>query len=80
VIAPSRDGGTSALLLRPPDAIDFAFGEESFRRHCTLAQARGVQCQVYESPTLAFDVDVPRDLAILRQLQPETYLLTLRSA
>lgn len=62
VIAPSRDGGTSALLLRPPGAIEFAFGEGSFVRHCALAQANDMPYRVYESPTLAFDVDRPEDL------------------
>jgi 2-phospho-L-lactate/phosphoenolpyruvate guanylyltransferase len=62
VIAPSRDGGTNALLLRPPQAIDFAFGPESAARHQALAQAAGLNCQLVESPTLAFDVDWPADL------------------
>lgn len=66
VIAPSRDGGTSALLLRPPHAIPFAFGPDSFRRHCTLAAEHGQPCQVYQSPTLAFDVDLPDDWAALQ--------------
>ncbi len=62
VIAPSRDRGTNALLLRPPQAIDFAFGPGSSARHQALAQAAGLTCQLVESPTLAFDVDWPEDL------------------
>ena len=62
VIAPSRDGGTNALFLCPPHAIDFAFGLDSFQRHCKLARANGHRCQVVESSSLAFDVDWPRDL------------------
>jgi len=62
VIAPSRDGGTNALLLRPPHAIDFAFGPDSFQRHCQLARANGYRCQVVESSSLAFDIDWPQDL------------------
>lgn len=65
VIAPSRGGGTGALLLHPPGVIPFAFGLHSFQRHQTLAQAAGVTCQVYDSPTLAFDLDQPEDLAEL---------------
>ncbi len=61
VIAPSRDGGTSALLLRPPAAIPFAFGPDSFARHCQAAQQAGLPCQVFASSTLAFDVDVRAD-------------------
>ncbi len=68
VIAPSPDGGTNALLLRPPDTIKFAFGRGSFARHHQLAQSAGVPVQVFESPTLAFDVDRPEDLASLQRL------------
>jgi len=61
VIAPSRDGGTGALLLHPPHAINFAFGEGSFARHRAQAQAAGLACHVYRTPTLAFDLDQWRD-------------------
>jgi 2-phospho-L-lactate guanylyltransferase len=62
VIAPSHDGGTNALLLRPPAAIPYTFGEESFARHCALAAAAQLDCRVYRSETLAWDVDTPEDL------------------
>ena len=61
VIAGSQDGGTNALLLRPPMAIDFAFGTDSFQRHSALAQLRGYPCQTLQSTTLAFDLDGPED-------------------
>jgi 2-phospho-L-lactate guanylyltransferase len=64
VIAPSHDGGTNALLLRPPFALPYAFGEDSFARHCALAAATRLPCRVYRSPTLAWDVDAPADLAV----------------
>jgi len=62
VIAPSRDGGTNALLLRPPHLLDFAYGPDSFRHHCQQAHANGYRCRTLESPTLAFDLDWPQDL------------------
>lgn len=68
VIAPSPDGGTNALLLRPPHAIQFSFGRDSFARHHQLAATAGVPVQVFASPTLAFDVDRPEDLASLQRL------------
>jgi len=62
VIAPCRRGdGTNALLLRPPDAIPFAFGPASFAEHCRLAEGRRVPVHVFRSPTLALDVDTPED-------------------
>ena len=34
VLAPDRrDGGTNAMLLRPPGALPFAFGLDSYHRH-----------------------------------------------
>lgn len=68
VLSPSPDGGTNALLLRPPGLIEFAFGANSFARHCELAQQAGAALQVFESSTLAFDVDRPEDLASLQRL------------
>jgi 2-phospho-L-lactate guanylyltransferase len=64
IIAPSHDGGTNALLLRPPQAIVYAFGEGSFARHLTLAAEAGLPAHVYQSATLALDVDRPEDLLL----------------
>ncbi|RIK50826.1 MAG: 2-phospho-L-lactate guanylyltransferase [Chloroflexi bacterium] len=64
VIAPSHDGGTNALLLRPPHAIPYAFGEGSYARHVALAAAAGLPCHTYRSDTLAWDVDYPEDLRV----------------
>lgn len=63
VVAASADGGTNALLLCPPDALKFRFGPDSFRRHIEAAKRAGLPIQVYESATLAVDVDRPEDLA-----------------
>lgn len=63
VIVPSETGGTNALLLQPPDALCFAFGPQSFDRHVRIARERGVALTVWQSQALAFDVDLPADLA-----------------
>jgi len=43
VFAPDRHGtGTNALLLRPPDALPFAFGVGSLARHRAPAAACGL--------------------------------------
>jgi 2-phospho-L-lactate guanylyltransferase len=67
VIAPSHDRGTNALLLRPPAAISYTFGEDSFARHQALAAAAGVTVHVFRSATLALDVDRPEDLLLLNR-------------
>ena len=65
IIAPSRDGGTNALLLQPAQAIPFAFGCDSFQRHQRLAAEAGIPVQVVESPTLVFDIDLPDDYRLV---------------
>jgi 2-phospho-L-lactate guanylyltransferase len=63
VIAPCRrEEGTNALLLRPPDFIEVAFGPGSFKEHQRLAQVRGLNPLIYRSPSLALDLDWPEDL------------------
>jgi 2-phospho-L-lactate/phosphoenolpyruvate guanylyltransferase len=64
VIAPDRRGeGTNALLVRPPDAIEFAFGASSFNTHTAQAKQRNIAVHVYTSETIGLDLDVPDDLA-----------------
>jgi 2-phospho-L-lactate/phosphoenolpyruvate guanylyltransferase len=62
VLVPDRHGkGTNALLLSPPDAIPFSFGEASRRRHERAAQLCGATYLELDGP-LAFDVDTAEDL------------------
>jgi 2-phospho-L-lactate guanylyltransferase len=62
VLAPSNDGGTNALLLSPPEIIDFHFGPNSFAHHRRAADTHNARIAVIQSPSLAFDVDWPADL------------------
>jgi 2-phospho-L-lactate/phosphoenolpyruvate guanylyltransferase len=69
VIAPDRhEEGTNVLLVRPPDAISFAYGIASFTAHRAQARERGLIVHEYRSPTTAFDIDVPDDLEVYRAL------------
>lgn len=71
VIGPAQDGGTNALYLRLPPALPFCFGEDSFARHLAAARAAGLIVQVYDSPTLRFDLDLPEHwLALSARLEP----------
>lgn len=63
--APSEDGGTSALLLVPPDAVSLAFGPNSFVRHQEAARSAGVRFERCDLSALACDIDHPQDLARL---------------
>ena len=66
----SPDGvrfGTNALLTRPPDALPFAFGPDSFKAHLEAARKRGLDVKVCERSHLAFDLDTAGDLARLKK-------------
>jgi 2-phospho-L-lactate/phosphoenolpyruvate guanylyltransferase len=65
VLAPSRDGGTSALLRAPPDAIGHRFGPESARAHEAEARRCGAAFRRVFLPSLAVDLDRPEDLEAL---------------
>jgi 2-phospho-L-lactate guanylyltransferase len=62
VLVRSRDNGTNALALRPPEAIDMRFGRNSADAHRAAADAAGVEVIDLTNRRLAFDVDAPEDL------------------
>ena len=67
-LAPSRDGGTSALLRCPPDVIPARFGRDSAKRHREAAASAGAPLVELALPSLAIDVDLSEDArAILAQ-------------
>jgi 2-phospho-L-lactate guanylyltransferase len=63
VLVPSRDElGTNALLARPPEAIPFRFGYDSFRAHRREAESRELPCEFCALPNLSLDIDEIEDL------------------
>jgi len=62
VLVPARDGGTAALLRRPPDALPSRFGVESAARHREEATQMGVPLRLLDLPGLAVDLDRPEDV------------------
>ncbi len=68
IITPSKEGGTNALLLRPPDLMDLYFGGKSFTDHMKEAKRRGVLPKVYRSERVERDMDKPADLLKLETL------------
>lgn len=69
VVAPTVDGGTGALLRRPPAAIAAAFGHDSAVAHQRAATEAGVRLVRWWSPTLGHDVDEPADLPRVARLR-----------
>lgn len=74
LIVPDRHGiGTNALLLSPPASVAPAFGPGSFARHAANAASAGVEHEVVHVPSLALDIDVPEDLALLQETLAATH-------
>ena len=76
----SCDAGTNALVVSPPDAISFQFGEHSARRHMEISRATGLQSLLIADGSFSRDVDRPDDLRWLCQQElpgrTSTYLDT----
>jgi 2-phospho-L-lactate guanylyltransferase len=72
VISPDRHKkGTNALLMIPPDLIEYDFGEDSFQRHCERAEKAGARLEIVELPSLGLDLDLPEDLEMIRKIESE---------
>jgi 2-phospho-L-lactate guanylyltransferase len=66
VISPDEaDEGTNALLMRPADAMPFAFGTGSYETHQRTARERGLEVGIYKHASVSHDVDTLEDLQAL---------------
>jgi 2-phospho-L-lactate guanylyltransferase len=63
VLAPSADGGTSALLRAPADAIPSRFGPQSAKAHREAAAEAGLPFRELPLASLEVDLDQPEDVA-----------------
>ena len=70
VVPDRHDRGTNALLLAPPDVIDFCFGGDSKSAHVEAARAKGARVEVLDGP-LTLDLDTPEDLLLAQEETPE---------
>jgi len=74
-VAPDRHRmGTNALLVCPPGLIEYDFGVNSFQRHCERARQSGARLELVDLPSLALDVDIPEDLALVERQLGGPYL------
>lgn len=68
VLAPDRHGrGTNALILAPPNAIEFGFGGDSRAAHAACAAEAGARYVELDGP-LSVDIDTPDDLLFVEAL------------
>jgi 2-phospho-L-lactate guanylyltransferase len=58
----SPDGGTNAMLLRPPGRFALAYGRESAALHRAAAEGSGMTVVAAVAPGLELDLDTPADL------------------
>lgn len=71
VLVADRHGtGTNALALRPPDAIDFAFGRASRAAHRTAAEAADAT-YTEVGGRLTIDLDTPDDYVYVESTEAE---------
>ena len=66
VLAASKDNGTNALLLAKPLLLPYLFGKNSLEKYNNAAAELGLTVTIYQSNTMAFDVDTIADVEILR--------------
>jgi len=66
VIAPDkRLDGTNCLLVNPAGLIEYGYGPGSFQCHCERATQSGARLEIFNSPNIALDLDLPEDLDAL---------------
>lgn len=72
VLATDRHSrGTNALVLAPPDAIEFSFGGDSRASHAACATDAGARYVELDGP-LSIDIDTPDDLLLVEALATGT--------
>jgi len=64
----SVDGGTNCLMVSPPDAMKFQYGEESFRAHRLEAMRNGLVCHILRDSNIRFDLDSAEHLQEFSQI------------
>ena len=70
-LAPDRHGrGTNALVVAPPDAIEFRFGRDSRATHRAGAERANARYIELDGP-LSIDLDTPDDLLLAETLATE---------
>ncbi len=67
VLVATNDGGTGALLLPVQAKFDFCFGPCSAARHREAAARARIEATTLAVPSLAFDLDTPDDVEIVRR-------------
>jgi 2-phospho-L-lactate guanylyltransferase len=73
----AADNGTNALVLSPPDIIDFSFGKASAPAHLKAARQAGAAARSLIIPRMAFDLDRPEDVTRFLRAPSSTFAYRL---
>jgi 2-phospho-L-lactate guanylyltransferase len=72
-IVPAHDGrGSNAIVMTPPDAVELAFGNDSFLPHLEVARRAGLPPRILRLPGIGLDIDNPEDLALFMRTPSPT--------
>ena len=78
IISPDRRwDGTNALLLNPIGSIEYAYGVGSLCKHINQAKENNLHVEVLPLVTIGFDLDLPEDLEMLRQIETDQLSLVI---
>jgi 2-phospho-L-lactate guanylyltransferase len=61
-----RQNGTNALLVNPIGALDYDFGEWSFKKHIEQAEHKRLRIGISDIESFKYDLDIPEDLELLK--------------
>jgi 2-phospho-L-lactate guanylyltransferase len=67
LVPDQRNDGTPALSVPTDAEFEFAYGPGSLARHTTNAASIGLAVRLEYDSSLGFDVDLPEDLAVMRE-------------
>ncbi|MBV1915121.1 MAG: 2-phospho-L-lactate guanylyltransferase [Pseudomonadales bacterium] len=62
LVSDQNADGTNAMLVSPPDLIEFSYGEHSYQLHKLQAQKLVANLFFPDLPSFALDIDTPDDL------------------
>jgi 2-phospho-L-lactate guanylyltransferase len=69
VLAPAKDGGTNAVFMKFSLILPYLFGEKSFESYKKASKERDLKVGIYQSETIAFDIDTEEDLKKFQQVK-----------
>jgi 2-phospho-L-lactate guanylyltransferase len=69
VLAPAKDGGTNAVFMKFALILPYLFGEHSFEYYKKTAQEKKLSVGIYQSETIAFDIDTEEDLKKFKEMK-----------